>query len=432
MIEWVRANFGVDLRLSKVEDALAGEIEQLIKERAKKNAANDISISIGEYLEDYADRSTWNLDGLTQWAMSAFGAGLSASKLKHAEPEEIEEMLVVAAAGQIDKKDFSQLNKFLRADFAIRTFAQWARDKFDVRLDVGDLKDLKADQIRERLTEEVDQKYKELEIAYPVGLAVSKAFKQQGANISTFESLAEWANKRYNADLTVEKLQETKQESIYKQLLELSRKYHKEDLQKKVHKKVYDPVPGEILAEWSNEYFETDFTEDELVDKEQAEAKILAGAREFLRKEFSDIERYVLVQIYDITWKDHLYSMDHLKENIFMRAYAEKDPKIEYKHEGFRMFNEMLEDIKDKVTDDIFKVRLDPGAQVRSVWNVSQTKHDEVGQFAIMERQRAAGTAPQGERKVKQIELEYPKVRRNEPCPCGSGKKYKKCCGKNA
>ena len=115
-----------------------------------------------------------------------------------------------------------------------------------------------------------------------------------------------------------------------------------------------------------------------------------------------------------------------------LRAYAEKDPKIEYKQEGFRMFNEMLATIEDRVTNIIFRVRLEAGARTRSVWNVSNTQKQEVGQFEMAERQRAAGTAPQGEQKVKQIKLEQPKVGRNDPCPCGSGKKYKKCCGKSA
>jgi preprotein translocase subunit SecA len=95
------------------------------------------------------------------------------------------------------------------------------------------------------------------------------------------------------------------------------------------------------------------------------------------------------------------------------------------------MFNEMLDTIEDRVTNTIFKVRLDPGQQRRNVWNVSQAQHDEVDQFSMAERQRAAATAPQGEQKVKQIKLDQPKVGRNEPCPCGSGKKFKKCCGKN-
>jgi preprotein translocase subunit SecA len=113
-----------------------------------------------------------------------------------------------------------------------------------------------------------------------------------------------------------------------------------------------------------------------------------------------------------------------------MRGWAEKDPKTEYKREGYRMFEEMLENIEERVTDIIFKVRLEAGARAQSIWNVSRTAHDEVGQFAMAEQQRAAAQAPQGERRVKQIRLEQPKVGRNEPCPCGSGKKYKKCCGK--
>jgi preprotein translocase subunit SecA len=431
-IEWARTNFGVDLRLGEIDGVSANEIEGLIKQRAAKNAANEISLSIGEYLEDYEDRSSWDIEGLCRWAMSAFGAGLSAGKLKHAEPEEIEEMVVTAASGQIDKKDCSQLDEFLRADFAIRTFVQWARAKFDIRLNIDELKDLKVDQIRERVTEEVDQKYQEREIAYPVEFAMNIAYGPQGPNVYAFETLAEWANKRFNANFTPEKLQNSKPQKIYTELLELSKRYHEGYLEEEVAEKTKNTASAAELAEWANKCFEADLTAADLTDKEQAEAKILDAAGEFFRQELSDLERYVLVQIYDSTWKDHLYSMDHLKENIFLRAYAEKDPKIEYKQEGFRMFNEMLGVIEDRVTDTIFKVRLDPGARARSVWNVSQTQHDEVGQFAMTERQRAAGTAPQGEQKVKQIKLEHPKVGRNEPCPCGSGKKFKKCCGKNA
>ena len=124
--------------------------------------------------------------------------------------------------------------------------------------------------------------------------------------------------------------------------------------------------------------------------------------------------------------------MDLLNDIIWTRSFAEKDPKTEYKREGFRMFNGMLEAIDGRVTDIIFKVHLEAGARARSVWNVSAAAHDEVGQFAMAERQRAAATAPQAEQKVRQIKLDRPKVGRNDPCPCGSGRKYKKCCGKTA
>jgi len=172
-------------------------------------------------------------------------------------------------------------------------------------------------------------------------------------------------------------------------------------------------------------------SESDLAEQQQRKERLSGIAKEFLRRELSELEKYVLIQIYDGTWKDHLFAMDHLKNSIWMRSWAEKDPKTEYKREGYRMFNEMLETIEDRVTDIIFKVRLEAGLRARSVWNVSRMAHDEVGQFAMAEQQRAAAQAPQGEQKVKQIKLDKPKVGRNDPCPCGSGKKYKKCHGKN-
>jgi preprotein translocase subunit SecA len=388
-------------------------------------------MSLGEYLEDYEDRETWNIDSLCRWAMSSFGAGLSAGKLRHMTADEIEQTIVDAAVAQIEKKDYSQLNDFLAEDFSVNTFAAWASSKFDIKLAASDLSGLKAAQIHEKLTAAVAEKYRQRETEYPVEFAMTMAFGPQGSNIYGMQALADWAKKRYNASFTAEQLQETKPQKIYDQLLALSTKYHDGYLEEEISRKIRNTPSAGDLASWANECFDTDFSAADLTEPEQTEAKLLTAARELLRRELSDLERYVLLQIYDASWKDHLYAMDHLKESIFLRAFAEKDPKIEYKQEGFRMFNEMLGVIEDKVTSTIFKVRLEAGARARSVWNVSQTTHDEVGQFAQTERQRAAGTAPQGEIKVKQIKLETPRVGRNDPCPCGSGKKYKKCCGKN-
>jgi preprotein translocase subunit SecA len=264
-----------------------------------------------------------------------------------------------------------------------------------------------------------------------VEFAMNMVYGPQGANVYAFEALADWANKKYNASLSIERIQNTKPNHLHKQLLELSESFNNGQLEKELDDKVSNLNTADLVS-WANERFHSSFTEDELAgDSPQVKDKLSEVAKEFLRAELSDLERYVLVQVYDSTWKDHLYSMDHLKDSIWMRSWAEKDPKTEYKREGSRMFEEMLDSIEDRVTDIIFKVHLEAGARARSVWNVSATSHDEVGQFAMAERQRAAAQAPQGEPVVKQIKLEQPKVGRNAPCPCGSGKKYKKCCGKN-
>ena len=431
MAEWARTTFGVELKPKEIAELESEEIEERIKTRTKKNVANEISMSIGEYLEDYEDRSTWNIEGLCKWAMSSFQASLSAGKIRHMDHEEIEKTVIDAACEQVDKRDCSQLSEFTREGYAVNTFAQWVSARFDIKLKPEDIKDLTNEQIRQQLSDRLTEKYKQRQIEYPVEFAMNMVYAGSEVNVYAFETLANWANKKYNTNLTAEDLQQQKPQAIHDMLLELSRSYSNGKLEEDIDLKITELTDTDALLEWVNERFDADLTQDDLQDTEQAREKIIDAGNELLRKELSDLEKYVLLQIYDGTWKDHLYSMDHLKESIFLRAFAEKDPKIEYKHEGYRMFNEMLQVIEDRVTDTIFKVRLDPGVKARSVWNVSSTKHDEVGQFAVSERQRAAATAPQGEQKIKQIKLEQPKVGRNEPCPCGSGKKYKKCCGKN-
>ncbi len=430
IIEWTRTNFGVDLKPADIVSIEAAEIEKLIKDQAKNSTANEISLSLGEYLEDYSDRQSWDIAGLCKWAMSAFKVNLSPAKVKNQEPEEIEEQLISASAEQIDKKDCSQLVEFLKDDFAVHTFAEWARAKFDIKLGTSEIANLNASQIRKFLGEKAAAKYKQREIEYPVEFAMNMVYGPQGTNVYAFESLAKWAKKKYNADFSIEQIQNTKPRVLHKQLLELSESFNNGQLEQELDNNIARLNTAE-LASWANQRFEASLSEDDLAGEAQRKDKLSEAAKEFLRAELSELEKYVLLQIYDSCWKDHLYSMDHLKSNVWMRSFAEKDPKTEYKREGFRMFNEMLETIEDRVTDIIFKVHLEAGARARSIWRVSQTAHDEVGHFAMAEQQRAAAQAPQGEQKVKQIRLEQPKVGRNDPCPCGSGKKYKKCCGKN-
>ena len=430
IIEWARTNFGADLKPSDIADIKTEEIESLIKQQRKDETANEISLSLGEYLEDYSDPQSWDLAGLCKWAMSAFKVSLSPAKIKHQQPEEIEEQLISAAGEQIDKKDCSLLVEFLKKDFSTRTFVEWARNKFDIKLNIGEINSSNASDVRQLLIEQISAKYKQREIEYPVEFAMNMVYGPEGTNIYGFEALTEWANKKYEADLSAERIQNLKPGALHKQLLELSQSFNDGRLLQQLNEKIVQ-LDTPQLINWANDRFDASLTEESIGDEHERKDRLFEVAAEFLRSELTDLEKYVLLQVYDSTWKDHLFAMDHLKGNIWTRSFAEKDPKTEYKREGFRMFNEMLETIEDRVTDIIFKVHLEAGARARSIWNVSQAAHDEVGQFAMAERQRAAAQAPQGEQKVKQIKLQQPKVGRNAPCPCGSGKKYKKCCGKN-
>ncbi|MDD5436154.1 MAG: preprotein translocase subunit SecA [Candidatus Omnitrophica bacterium] len=149
------------------------------------------------------------------------------------------------------------------------------------------------------------------------------------------------------------------------------------------------------------------------------------------------MEKMILLQVVDSKWKDHLYAMDSLKEGIGLRAYGQRDPLVEYQHEAYAMFMDMIDRIKEETLEYLFKIKTVKEENEAPVFNVSrqQLLHEEKSQFQDLPIADAGdgaasykGQLPQ--ESVPTYKREDPKVGRNDPCPCGSGKKYKKCCGK--
>ena len=135
-------------------------------------------------------------------------------------------------------------------------------------------------------------------------------------------------------------------------------------------------------------------------------------------------ERHLLLQIIDGAWKDHLLAMDHLKEGIGLRAYGQRDPLIEYKKESFDMFGEVKERIENEAVRFLF--RLEPMTEEEREQEQERRRQEQHKIFDAASRSAAGITAKGG---VTQVVRKTAKVGRNEPCPCGSGKKYKKCHG---
>ena len=429
IVEWIRVNFNVELKLRNVIGSQREDIEEYVKEQSKKEVSNEISLALGEYLEDYEDKSTWKIDLLCKWAMSTFKASLSAAKLRDMNAEEIEQEVIEQACAQIDKKEFAQIDEFLKTGFAMQTFVDAMKAKFDINISKDDFQGLDITAVKAKLHELIEEKFVTREIEYPIDFAMNMVYTPEGTNIYGFQSLAAWANRKYESDLDAEVLQQMSPRQVHDTLLELSRENNGENLAARVKVEFGSRDTASFIS-WANQRYNAGIDVQKITADQDIQAMVLCAARRFMRSELANLERYVLVQIYDSAWKDHLYAMDHLKESVHLRSFAEKDPKLEYKQEGYKMFNRMLESVEQRVTDTIFKVQLETGAKARNVWNISKAQHDEVRQFEISQRQRAAAIAPQGEQTVRQIKLETPKVGRNDPCPCGSGKKYKKCCGK--
>jgi len=131
---------------------------------------------------------------------------------------------------------------------------------------------------------------------------------------------------------------------------------------------------------------------------------------------FRQLERVVMLQTVDNLWKDHLLSMDHLKEGIGLRGYAQQNPLLVYKKEGFEMFNEMIARVKEETLAILFRIQIE--------------EPKKIDDLRTPKEQKLSFSAGEGPAKPKPARRKTKKVGRNAPCPCGSGKKYKKCCGR--
>ena len=145
--------------------------------------------------------------------------------------------------------------------------------------------------------------------------------------------------------------------------------------------------------------------------KERYQAKEALIGSEQMRQ----LERFILLQTVDTRWKEHLLSMDHLKEGIGLRGYAQQDPLRIYKKEGFDMFQALTDRIKEEVVDILFKIQLASPAQVEEM------KKEEQQDLTFSH-------SDEGPSMKQPVKRSGEKIKRNDPCPCGSGKKYKKCC----
>jgi len=428
-LEWARTALGIDVELDRIRGNEREDMEALLRDHAKNNADQDINITLGEYMGEDLDPKDWDLRGLSKWAMSRFNVNISQNHLRKMSPGDVQETLADAAAERIDKLDMSPLGALLETDYPLKSLTDYVNQKFALEVDPNALEGLAAENIEEHLLQAARDAYRRREVEYPVDFILHQALRgQQSGSGFAARDIVEWARRKYHAELSIDDVQNLSYDKLRRTLLDLSEAYNNGQLTSEIQQTLQEEPSAEALAQWANERFNVTLKPDQLQDEDDDSAADLIErqAREFLRSELTELERYVLLQIYDATWKDHLYAMDHLKSGIGLRGFAERDPKLEYKREGFRMFQEMLSNIRDKVTDVIFKARLDADERMRSVWNISATSHADYERFQAQQEAAASG---QGQQMVKTIKLEKPKVGRNEPCPCGSGKKYKKCCG---
>ncbi|WP_372657688.1 preprotein translocase subunit SecA [Hydrogenophaga sp.] len=203
-------------------------------------------------------------------------------------------------------------------------------------------------------------------------------------------------------------------------------------------------LPGlerSLREEWAVDVPVTSWVSDaEAIDAEEIAARVQKAATEVFEgkvalageENFTQFERMVLLQNIDSQWREHLSALDYLRQGIHLRGYAQKQPKQEYKREAFVLFGQLLDSVKNDVTRVLMNVRVQSAEQISEVAeqmeeraghlaNVTYTGPTETGEVESTTEQAVAS---------RYAADEVPRVGRNDPCPCGSGKKYKQCHGK--
>jgi preprotein translocase subunit SecA len=482
--DWAKVNFETpidpeDLRGRRNAD----DLEAFIKDQARAEAESNITSTLGEFLgEDPEDPGSWDMKELSGWAMSRFHVSLPINQIKKMSGDEVEERLREAAIEQIDKREMSGLTKYLEPLYAETELVSWAKEKFQIELTPqeliagedkrGNREARSADEIVKLIESRAREAYSRREVEYPVDHMLTYVY---GDGVTTVENpyaaehVKAWAKSKYNVELTAEQIREQGVRRLRDELLGLQEQYLNDGkLAAEVDEILKgDPKPEEV-AERFKDRFGWPLDPLDLSPRARAEGAEAAGenghdngeavppsvrevllrqGRQALRQELTDLEQFVLIQIFDQSWKDHLYAMDMLKGGIGLVGFAEKDPRIAYKKEGYRYFQEMMSGIRDKVTDLIFRARLGRAEpQARSAYRETAAVHEDVGGYGVTENLAATAGVNKGATvedneptrasaggetatAVKTIVNEAPRVGRNDPCPCGSGKKYKKCHG---
>ena len=427
---------------------------------AKDQAERAAEVTVAEIVEENLPEGMadeWNWRALVNWANKRLGTNYQEHTLKKMDRDEMINELIEKSHKHIGTIDLSEGEPTLDADFGLRTLAAWMKHRFGIETTPDEFRDVEdREEVIDSLVGRAEAAYSLKEAEYPGLTGLSRYSERQGDTVSLDrEGLVAWVQRRFDSELQIDDVRMTHDE-LKNQLLEFSQSTGEaaELAQAKADSKLAelfddaDEKTTVAVASGGDEVI-TGFVkwmEDELghtIAKEDLSrmnrdelALTLSGAvDDRYHPEMRRMERQVLLNIVDDAWKNHLLTMDHLRSSVGLKGYAQMDPKVEYKREGMRLFDSMWENIGDRVTDLIFRMESLNQDFIRSTYHDGEARHGEAHSMAAAAadsptQQAAASSAASKEDETvrpEPVRNTGPRVGRNDPCPCGSGKKYKQC-----
>jgi preprotein translocase subunit SecA len=426
---------------------------------AERTAETQILDSIEENLPEGESEEEWNWEALAKAINSRYGTNYSTNDLRKIPRSQIDEQIIERVFERLRGTDLSEGAPLLHEDHGLQMLVGWMRHKFNLTIPIEELRRKEPEELRQKLIAKAEEAYRQKESEYPVLVGLTRFGQVVGQNEYQLDrdSLASWASSRFNAAISPDDVTGETLSQVREMLVSHSMKNgaNGEVAATNALEKVdslYRGKPVSINAQqaaggngafdslmgWFDENLKLELEPEKVaeLDQEALRRHVRQAVDDRYHPEIRRMERQVLLNIVDAAWKDHLLAMDHLRSAISLKSYAQMDPKVEYKREGMRMYGQMWFAIGERMTDLIFKMEQELSEDfVNSTWAETDARHD-AAPSPMMEQQvadlaaadRAGDTS---ERRVEPIRNMARKVGRNDPCPCGSGKKYKACCGRN-
>ena len=452
--EMASQRLGVELEAENFVRTTFEDADRTAREKTHNAIPTQIFEAIEENLDPDADPKEWNWQALVQKVNTQFNLKTTDRQLKQIGRDNLSAALIEQAQKALAEVDLSKGAVYLQADWGLQSLAEWFNAKFQIKVDHQRFVDQTPDKIKRMLQGEIAQLYRQKEFEFPVTLAMARFMSDRSASFTMAsqrydrEGLLRWYQARFPQGGISEEVFRTESRARLRDLLlEESGKAFPQANQNEIDARLADSFEGtrvseeedaRELVEWARETYaiEVDQTLLTGVDIDQARDLMYDAFDKRYRPEMKRLERSLLLNQLDTAWMDHLDVMDHLRQGIGLVGYAQIDPKTEYKRQGMKDFEEMWQRLGEKISEFVFKLEDSEGFE-ESVWNIgSATKETATGALA----QAAANMSPQdqaiaagsGEKKIEPIRNFGAKVGRNDPCTCGSGKKYKNCCMKTA
>jgi preprotein translocase subunit SecA len=450
--QWAAQAAGIEVEPTDLNEADSDYVIQYLKDEAASQADELIRDKIEEDLPpDVEDEREWNWLALSKWANARWGLNTNDRELKKIGRDGVLAYLLERAHEAIGRADFSPIQGFLAEDFGRKSLSSWLAHQYTLSIPPEKFVDLANEDVSALILDEMSKLYAQKEVDFPVAVGMSRFLSEQsGGEKYDREGLAHWANGRFQAQLPLDSFRGKSRDEIESVLKTCSRNFTsngksiekvEEYLDRAYGERngedtrlapVRQPEPIFEMAKWAHEELKSDLEPNELLalPREETRRKIVHAVETRYRPELREAERALVLEVLDQAWKDHLYYMDHLRQGIGLVGYAQKDPKVEYKREGMKAFEGMWKGIAQQVTGSIFRLEKESPGFVGSLWQITSTTHESPASVATESPDQSSGSnpnAPPDDKPIEPIRNRGERVGRNDPCPCGSGKKFKNC-----